>query len=109
MNTYRSGDDPLDLDRWMRMRNHKHDYRWAQILIPFIILSIGGLISYGTLSSEMTHKASEKDVAVLTQQLAAIAKDVSENKDAIKETNDTVQSNHDILIKLEAFARPHDE
>jgi len=45
----------------------------------------------------------------LTQQLAAIAKDVSENKDAIKETNETVQSNHDILIKLEAFANPHNE
>jgi len=81
----------------------------VEIIIPFIILAVGGLISYGSLSSDVEHKAGKLQVEVIQTQLDNIASDVSENKEAIDDTNDTVDRNHDILIRLETLLMSEDE
>ena len=72
-----------------------------EIMIPFILLAIGGLISWGSLSADMDHKADKAAVEVLTQKVEDIADDVEENKEAVKELNDIARANQTILLRIE--------
>ena len=73
---------------------------FREILIPFGVLAIGGLIGYGTLWADVAHKADKTDIAIIATEMKNIAEDVSENKENIESVDAKVDTNHDLLIKI---------
>lgn len=52
----------------------------VEIWVPFAVLAVGGLISWGSLSSDMKHKAEDSDVLVVQAEMKHIKDDVKEIK-----------------------------
>ena len=62
-----------------------------EILIPFVVLAIGGLISWGSLSADMDHKAEKTDVAVLKTEVTHIKEDVQDVKEEQKKQRELLE------------------
>ena len=52
----------------------------VEIWLPPIAIIVAGAISYGSLASDVEHKADKQDVAVISTKVDAIEKDVDEIK-----------------------------
>ncbi len=56
-----------------------------EIVIPFLILGVTGLVGYGALSEEVKHKAADKTVAVLQTKVENIENTTDDIKTEQKE------------------------
>jgi hypothetical protein len=75
----------------------------VEIIIPFLVLAVGGLVGYGSLSADVDHKAEKADVRVLDEKVSNIEGDVDEIKEEQKEQRT-------ILERIDrAVARDRDE
>ena len=71
----------------------------VEILIPFIVLVIGGLLSYGSLSSDVEHKADKTDVAVLQTEVSHVKEDVKEIRKEQKEQREILEEIKNAVVK----------
>lgn len=56
-----------------------------EIAIPFVVILIGGLVGYGSLSADVDHKAEKTDVEVVKNEVEHIKEDLDEIKEEQKE------------------------
>jgi len=73
----------------------------VEIIIPFLLLGIGGVASFASLSADVEHKSDKTDVAVMKEKVDRIAVDVSDNKSEIKQLGKVARKNHEILIRIQ--------
>ena len=71
-----------------------------EIAIPFVLLAVGGLVSWGSLSADMDHKAEAADVAVLKTEVSHIKEDVGEVKETVKEVQTEQKEQREILNEI---------
>ncbi len=69
-----------------------------EIIIPFLLLAVGGLISYGSLSSDVEHKAEAADVQVLQNEVKHIKETVEKNAEQLDKNADKLDA---ILRKVD--------
>lgn len=66
----------------------------AEIWIPFAVLAVGGLVSIGSLSNEIEHKADKTDVAVLSSEVENI-------KDTVDDIKAEQKAQREILDRID--------
>lgn len=74
----------------------------VEIVIPFVLLAIGGMMSYASLSADVEHKASREDVAVLKAEVDHIKETTAEIQKQVNDNSKILNDNAKILIRIES-------